>query len=375
MGPLSGIKVIEMAAIGPVPFCAMMLSDMGAEVIRIDRLSQKGSGSSANVLYRGRKSAAFDLKNSAALDTTLRLSDQADVLLEGFRPGVMERLGLGPEVCLERNPTLVYGRMTGWGQNGPLSHAAGHDINYISVAGALGAMGYADRPPAPPLNLIGDFGGGAMYLLTGILAAIVERSSSGKGQVVDAAMTDGTASLLSPFYGLMAMGMWTTERYSNRLDGGAFYYGSYECSDGKYISLGSLEPQFYALLLEKCEITEESFKEQSDQKTWPIKRKKMEALFKTKTQREWCDIMEGSDVCFAPVLNLAEAPDHPHNKTRQTFVEVQGVTQPAPAPRFSRTQGKIQSPAAITGANTEEVLSNWGFSDSEISNLKTNNVI
>ena len=375
MGPLTGIKVIEMAAIGPVPFCAMMLSDMGAEVIRIDRLSQKGSGSSTNVLYRGRKSVAFDLKNSIALDSTLRLSDQADVILEGFRPGVMERLGLGPEVCLERNPKLIYGRMTGWGQSGPLSHAAGHDINYISIAGALGSMGYADRPPAPPLNLIGDFGGGAMYLLAGILAAIVERNSSGKGQVVDAAMTDGTASLLSPFYGLMAMGMWSTERYSNRLDGGAFYYGSYECSDGKYISLGSLEPQFYALLLEKCGITDETFKEQSDQEAWPIKREKMEALFKTKTQQEWCGILEGTDVCFAPVLNLKEAPDHPHNKTRQTFVKVQGVTQPAPAPRFSRTQGKIQSPAALTGENTEEVLSDWGFSDSEISNLKMNNMI
>ena len=375
MGPLTGIKVIEMAAIGPVPFCAMMLSDMGAEVIRIDRLSQKGSGSSANVLYRGRKSVAFDLKNSIALDSTLRLSDQADVILEGFRPGVMERLGLGPEVCLERNPKLIYGRMTGWGQSGPLSHAAGHDINYISIAGALGSMGYADRPPAPPLNLIGDFGGGAMYLLAGILAAIVERNSSGKGQVVDAAMTDGTASLLSPFYGLMAMGMWSTERYSNRLDGGAFYYGSYECSDGKYISLGSLEPQFYALLLEKCGITDETFKEQSDQEAWPIKREKIEALFKTKTQQEWCGILEGTDVCFAPVLNLKEAPDHPHNKTRQTFVKVQGVTQPAPAPRFSRTQGKIQSPAALTGENTEEVLSDWGFSDSEISNLKMNNMI
>ncbi|MED5385170.1 MAG: CaiB/BaiF CoA-transferase family protein [Pseudomonadota bacterium] len=375
MGPLTGIKVIEMAAIGPVPFCAMMLSDMGAEVIRIDRLSQKGSGSSANVLYRGRKSVAFDLKNSIALDSTLRLSDQADVILEGFRPGVMERLGLGPEVCLERNPKLIYGRMTGWGQSGPLSHAAGHDINYISIAGALGSMGYADRPPAPPLNLIGDFGGGAMYLLAGILAAIVERNSSGKGQVVDAAMTDGTASLLSPFYGLMAMGMWSTERYSNRLDGGAFYYGSYECSDGKYISLGSLEPQFYALLLEKCGITDETFKEQSDQEAWPIKREKMEALFKTKTQQEWCGILEGTDVCFAPVLNLKEAPDHPHNKTRQTFVKVQGVTQPAPAPRFSRTQGKIQSPAALTGENTEEVLSDWGFSDSEISSLKMNNMI
>ena len=371
MGPLTGIKVIEMAAIGPVPFCAMMLSDMGAEVIRIDRLTQKGTGSSANVLYRGRKSVAFDLKNSTALDSTLRLSDQADVILEGFRPGVMERLGLGPEVCLERNPKLIYGRMTGWGQNGPLSHAAGHDINYISIAGALGSMGYADRPPAPPLNLIGDFGGGAMYLLAGILAAMVERNSSGKGQVVDAAMTDGTASLLSPFYGLMAMNMWSTERYSNRLDGGAFYYGSYECSDSKYISLGSLEPQFYALLLEKCGIADETFKDQSDQEAWPIKREKMEALFKTKTQQEWCDILEGTDVCFAPVLNLEEAPDHPHNIARKTYVEFDGVTQPAPAPRFSRTQGDIQSSSAMAGEHTDEILEDWGFSTSQIEELKT----
>ena len=375
MGPLTGIRVIEMAGIGPGPFCAMMLSDMGAEVIRIDRLNQKGSGHRANVLNRGRKSVALDLKNAQAVDACLRLIDQADVLLEGFRPGVMERLGLGPEVCLKRNPGLVFGRMTGWGQDGPLSQAAGHDINYISVAGALGAMGYADRPPAPPLNLIGDFGGGAMYLLAGVLAALVERISSGKGQVVDAAMTDGTASLLSPFYGLMSMGMWTTDRYSNRLDGGAYYYGSYECSDGRHISIGSLEPQFYALLLEKCEISDESFKEQLDQDAWPAKREKLEALFKTKTQRQWCDIMEGTDVCFAPVLSLAEAPDHPHNKARGTFVDVEGVTQPAPAPRFSRTQGEIQSTAALTGEHTEEVFKSWGFSDAEITELSQSDAI
>ena len=375
MGPLTGIRVIEMAGIGPGPFCAMMLSDMGAEVIRIDRLNQKGSGHRANVLNRGRKSVALDLKSPQAVDACLRLIDQADVLVEGFRPGVMERLGLGPEACLQRNPGLVFGRMTGWGQDGPLSQAAGHDINYISVAGALGAMGYADRPPAPPLNLIGDFGGGAMYLLAGVLAALVERVSSAKGQVVDAAMTDGTASLLSPFYGLMSMGMWTTDRYSNRLDGGAYYYGSYECSDDRHISIGSLEPQFYALLLEKCEISDESFKDQLDQNAWPIKREKLEALFKTKTQRQWCDIMEGTDVCFAPVLSLAEAPDHPHNKARGTFVDVEGVTQPAPAPRFSRTQGEIQSTAALTGEHTEEVFKSWGFSDAEIAGLSQSDAI
>ena len=375
MGPLTGIKVVEMAAIGPGPFCSMMLSDMGAEIIRIDRLNQKGSGHRANVLHRGRKSIAVDLKNSQGVETTLELIEQADVLVEGFRPGVMERLGLGPEVGLERNPKLVFGRMTGWGQDGPLSQAAGHDINYISVAGALGAMGYPARPPAPPLNLVGDFGGGAMYLLAGILAALVERSSSDKGQVIDAAMTDGTASLLSGFYGMMSMDMWTTERYSNRLDGGAYYYGSYECKDGKHISIGSLEPQFYALLLEKCEISEDSFKEQLDQASWPIKREKMEAIFKTKTREEWCNIMEGSDVCFAPVLDLSEAPDHPHNKARKTYLDFQGVTQPAPAPRFSRTQGTIQSPAALVGEHTDEVLTAWGFSEGKIAELKKNGAI
>ncbi|MCG8415994.1 MAG: CoA transferase, partial [Pseudomonadales bacterium] len=316
-GPLAGIRVVEMAGIGPGPFTAMMLSDMGAEVIRVDRLAQQGTGHRANVLNRGRKSIALDLKNEQGVATALRLIDQADVVVEGFRPGVMERLGLGPEVCLERNPRLVFGRMTGWGQSGPLSQAAGHDINYISIGGALGAMGYADRPPAPPLNLVGDFGGGAMYLLTGILAALVERSSSGKGQVIDAAMTDGTASLLTPFYGLMAMGLWTTDRFNNRLDGGAYYYGSYECSDGKYISIGSLEPQFYALLLEKVGIDDPDFEDQLDQEGWPRKREKLVELFKSKTQQQWCDIMEGTDVCFAPVLNLAEAPAHPHNQARE----------------------------------------------------------
>lgn len=370
MGPLKGIRVVEMAGIGPGPFCAMMLSDMGAEVIRVDRLNQKGSGNRANVLNRGRRSIALDLKNPAAVETTLRLIDQADVVIEGFRPGVMERLGLGPDVCLERNPRLIFGRMTGWGQQGPLAQAAGHDINYISIAGALGAMGYSDRPPAPPLNLVGDFGGGAMYLLSGVLAALVERSQSNRGQVIDAAMTDGTASLLSPFYGLMAMNMWTTDRSSNKLDGGAHYYGSYECSDGRYISIGSIEPQFYALLLEKCEITDEAFQLQQDQSAWPILKEKLAQLFNTKTRAEWCEIMEGSDVCFAPVLDLGEAPDHPHNKARDTYIEFEGVMQPAPAPRFSRTQSEIQSAAAITGEHTEQVLADWGYSEAEITELK-----
>ena len=375
MGPLAGIKIVEMAAIGPVPFCAMMLSDMGAEVIRIDRLNQKGTGHHANVLFRGRKSIAIDLKNPMGVETALTLIDEADVVIEGFRPGVMERLGLGPDVCMNRNQKIIYGRMTGWGQEGPLSQAAGHDINYISIAGALGSMGYPDRPPTPPLNLIGDFGGGAMYLLSGVLAALVERNTSGIGQIIDAAMTDGTASLLSGFFGMMEMDMWTTNRYKNRLDGGAFYYGSYECKDGKHISIGSLEPQFYSLLLEKCEITDPSFDEQLDQQSWPEKREKMEAVFKTKTRDEWSEIMEGTDVCFAPILNLEEAPDHPHNKSRKTYVDFEGVTQPAPAPRFSRTQGTIQSSAALIGENTNEILNSWGFSDDKVDNLKKEGVI
>ncbi|PCI75139.1 MAG: carnitine dehydratase [SAR86 cluster bacterium] len=371
MGPLQGLKVLEMAGIGPGPFCAMMLADMGAEVVRIDRLNQKGTGHRANVLNRGRRSIALDLKNPAAVETVLRMIEDADALIEGFRPGVMERLGLGPDVCLERNPKLIFGRMTGWGQSGPLAQAAGHDINYISIAGALGAMGYSDRAPAPPLNLVGDFGGGAMYLLTGILAALHERTNSGQGQVIDAAMTDGTASLLSPFFGLMEMNMWTTDRQANKLDGGAHYYGSYECSDEKYISIGSIEPQFYALLLEKCEIEDEEFLAQQDQNAWPQLREKLVKLFLTKTRSEWCELMEGTDVCFAPVLDLGEAPSHPHNVARDTYVKFDGVTQPAPAPRFSRTQSEIKSSAAMVGEHSEQVLADWGYSENEIEQLRT----
>jgi len=375
MGPLQGLKILEMAGIGPGPFCAMMLADMGAEVIRIDRLSHKGTGHKANVLNRGRRSIALDLKDPAAVETVLRLVEGADALIEGFRPGVMERLGLGPDVCLERNPKLIFGRMTGWGQSGPLAQAAGHDINYISIAGALGAMGYSDRAPAPPLNLVGDFGGGAMYLLTGILAALHERTNSGQGQVIDAAMTDGTASLLSPFFGLMEMGMWTTDRQSNKLDGGAHYYGSYECSDGKYISIGSIESQFYALLLQLCEIEDEEFLAQQDQSAWPKLREKLESLFLLKTRSDWCELLEGTDVCFAPVLDLGEAPSHPHNVARKTYVDFEGVTQPAPAPRFSRTESEIQSSAAMAGEHSEQVLLDWGFDESEIEQLRAANTI
>lgn len=370
MTALKGLRVIEMAGLGPGPFCAMMLSDMGAEVIRIDRLSQKGQGHRANVLNRGRESLAFDLKKPQAVEALLRLVDRADVLIEGFRPGVMERLGLGPDICQARNPRLVYGRMTGWGQSGPLSAAAGHDINYISVAGALGAMGYEDRPPAPPLNLVGDFGGGAMYLLSGILAALLERVNSGTGQVIDAAMTDGTASLLTPFYGLMAMQQWQKERHANRLDGGAFYYGSYECADGKYISVGALEPQFFAELLQRCGIIDPDLQEQFDQSLWPAQREKLAAIFRTRSREQWCELLEGSDACFAPVLDLEEAPTHPHNRARETFVDHEGVTQPAPAPRFSRTPSRIQSAAAIAGEHSEAILHRWGFADKEVRALK-----
>ena len=375
MGPLAGIKVVEMAGIGPGPFCAMMLSDMGAEVIRVDRLAHKGSGHRANVLNRGRRSIAVDLKNPDGVAAVQQLIDGADVVIAGFRPGVMERLGLGPDTCLARNPRLIFGRMTGWGQSGPLAPAAGHDINYISIGGALGAMGYSDRPPAPPLNLVGDFGGGAMYLLAGVLAALVERGTSGQGQVIDAAMTDGTASLLSPFYGMMAMGMWTKERMDNRLDGGAHYYGSYACSDGKFISIGSIEPQFYALLLELCEIDDPEFAKQNDKQHWASLRGKLEALFVTQTRDHWCALLEGTDVCFAPVLDLQEAPQHPHNLARQSFVEIDGVTQPAPAPRFSRTPTTVQAPAAMAGEHSEEILNDWGFAPDEILALQQSGAI
>lgn len=358
-GPLNGVRIVEFAGIGPGPFCGMLLSDMGADVIRIDRPGNR-PGAVADVTGRGRRSIALNLKDDADIETALKLLEKADGLIEGFRPGVMERNGLGPDVVLARNQKLVYGRMTGWGQTGTLAHAAGHDLNYIALTGGLHAMGRKGEPPAPPLNLIGDYGGGALYLAFGICAGIIHARTSGEGQVIDCAMTDGAASLASMFYGMRAMGIWTDDRQANLLDGGAHFYDTYECKDGKWVSIGSIEPQFYALLLEKAGLDDEQFKQQMSREAWPELKEKLTAVLKTKTRDEWCDLMEGTDVCFAPVLSMAEAPEHPHNKARKTFVEIEGVVQPAPAPRFSKTPGEIQGLPPGQGQHTDEILKDWG---------------
>jgi alpha-methylacyl-CoA racemase len=357
-GPLAGLKVVEFAGIGPGPFCGMLLSDLGADVVRIDRQGGRG-GAKTDITSRGRRSVALDLKDPAAVETALRLMDKADAAFEGFRPGVMERLGLGPDAALKRNPKLVYGRMTGWGQFGPYAQAAGHDINYIAIAGALHAIGLGDKP-VPPLNLVGDFGGGALYLAFGLLAGVIHARATGQGQVIDCAMTDGAASLMAMFYGFKASGMWSEERRTNLLDGGAPFYDTYECADGRWIAIGSIEPQFYALLLEKAGVTDPAFQAQMNRAEWPSLKAKLAAILKTKTRDQWCEIMDATDVCFAPVLDLAEAPHHAHNAARKTFVEVEGVTQPAPAPRFSATPGVVQGPPPTIGAHTAEVLAEWG---------------
>ncbi len=362
-GPLTGLKIIEFAGIGPGPFCAMLLSDMGAEVIRIDRYGAQG-GSKYDVTARGRRSIALNLKTSEGVETALALIAQADALLEGFRPGVMERLGLGPDVCLARNEKLVYGRMTGWGQTGPLALAAGHDINYISLSGALHSIGRPGEKPVPPLNLVGDFGGGALYLAFGMACGIIEANKSGKGQVVDAAMTDGSASLMAMFFGFRASGMpgmFSDDHGTGMLDGGAHFYDTYECADGRWISLGSIEPQFYALLREKAGLVGEEWDPQMDPSKWPELKEKMAAVILTKTRDDWCTIMEGTDICFAPVLSLGEAMDHPHNKARETIVEIDGVPQPNVAPRFSRTKPEIQGPSPMAGQHTEDILRDWGL--------------
>jgi alpha-methylacyl-CoA racemase len=369
MGPLQGVKVVEFAGIGPGPFCAMLLSDMGAEVVRIDRKGSRG-GSKFDITARGRRSIALDLKKPEAVETCLKLIAKADALLEGFRPGVMERLGLGPDVALKRNPKLVYGRMTGWGQTGPMSQAAGHDINYIALIGALHAIGRKGEKPVPPLNLVGDFGGGALYLAFGIACGLVEAKNSGKGQVVDCAMTDGAASLMSMFYGFKASGMWSDEKGTNLLDGGAHFYDTYETSDGKWISIGSIEPQFYTLLLEKAGINDPEFEHQMDRAKWPVLKEKIARVIKTKTRLQWDALMENTDVCYAPVLSLAEAPQHPHNVARETFVHIDGVTQPAPAPRFSRTTPVVQGPPPAAGQHTDAILKDWGFAPGEVDALK-----
>ena len=374
MGVLSGYRVIELAGIGPGPMCAMLLSDMGADVIRIDRAADAGLGIAMDAKYsllnRGRRSVAFDLKKPEAIEAVLRLVEKADALIEGFRPGVTERLGLGPDDCLKRNPRLIYGRMTGWGQEGPLAHAAGHDINYIALSGALHSIGRKGEAPVPPLNLVGDFGGGALYLALGVVAGLLEAQKSGKGQVVDAAMVDGSASLMTAIYGLHGSGIWTNERGDNILDTGAHYYDVYETKDGKYVSIGSIEAKFYAELLRLSGLQGEVLPHQQDRKQWPAMKERLKALFRTKTRDEWCKIMEGSDICFAPVLSMDEAPLHPHNRHRGTFVEQDGVTQPNPAPRFSRTPSAIQRPPAKPGEHTEEVLRDWGFANPDLERLR-----
>ncbi len=374
MGPLTGFTVVEIAGIGPGPYGAMLLADLGADVIRIDRSGNVMGGDPANppgdLLARGRRSVGVDLKSPDGVATVLDLIAGADALIEGFRPGVMERLGLGPDVCLERNPKLVYARMTGWGQDGPYAPAAGHDINYIALAGALEPLGRAGEKPTPPINLVGDFGGGGMLLAFGVCAALLEAGRSGQGQVIDAAMVDGAASLMSMTWSFRAMGIWNDERGTNMLDTGAHFYDVYETADGKYVSIGSIEPQFYAELLRLTGLEGEDLPKQHDRSQWPALKERFEALFKTKTRDEWCALMEHTDVCFAPVLSMTEAPQHPHIAERGTFTEVAGVTQPAPAPRFSRTPGGIARPPAHAGQHTDEVLAEKGFSPERIAELR-----
>jgi alpha-methylacyl-CoA racemase len=373
-GPLDGLKVLEIAGIGPGPFAAMMLADMGAEVVRIDRAQNVVGGDPAtppaDVLNRGRRSIGVDLKHPEGVETVLTLIEQADGVIEGFRPGVMERLGLGPAVALARNPKLTYGRMTGWGQDGPYALAAGHDINYIALAGALEPIGRRGGPPVPPLNLVGDFGGGGMLLAFGMVCGILNAQSTGVGQVVDAAMVDGSAVLTTMFHSFRAMGIWEDERGTNMLDSGAHYYDVYETSDGKYVSIGSIEPQFYAELLRLTGLDGEDLPRQQDRVAWPALTDRMAEVFKAKTRDQWCALMEGTDVCFAPVLSLAEAPQHPHNLHRGTFIERDGVVQPAPAPRFSGTPVEVQRPPAHAGQHTDDVLTDWGISVDQVEKLR-----
>ncbi len=380
MGPLEGLTIIELAGIGPGPFCAMMLSDMGAEVIRVDRAGSVQGGDPDNpprdVLNRGRRSIGVDLKNPEGVEAILRVVEQADGLIEGFRPGVTERLGIGPDDCAARNKRLVYGRMTGWGQDGPYASAAGHDINYISLAGALEPIGRAGEAPVPPLNLVGDFGGGGMYLAFGMVCGILEAQRSGQGQVVDAAMVDGAASLMNMFWTMKAAGLWEPERGTNMLDSGAHFYDVYECADGTYVSIGSIEPQFYAELLELSGLGQvEELPRQMSRQDWPAMKVQVAELFKTKTRAEWCEIMEHSDVCFAPVLSMEDAAKHPHNVARSTFVEKWGMTQAGPAPRFSRTSPELVRPAAHAGQHTDDVLQSFGFDAEEIARLREANAI
>ena len=378
MGPLAGIRIVELAGIGPGPMCAMLLADLGAEVILVERTGDSGLGVPLDrkfaVTSRGRKSIALDLKKPESIEAVLRLIEKSDGLIEGFRPGVMERLGLSPEVCLKRNPKLVYGRMTGFGQEGPLAHAAGHDINYISLTGALYAMGRKGDRPVPPLNLVGDFGGGALYLAFGMMAAMLRAQKTGQGDVVDAAMVDGAASLMTMFFGLSAAGRWNGRRGENILDTGAPWYEVYETKDGGYFAIGAIETKFFAVLAEKIGLSEEDRKRQYDVAHWPALREKFTTIFKSKTRDEWSAILEGTDACATPVLSLEEAPNHPHMAARKTFDAIAGVVQPQSAPRFAKAGAPQLSPPPETGAQTREILTLAGYSAAEIDALQASGV-
>ena len=369
MGPLHGLKILEFEALGPGPFCGMLLADMGADVLLVDRPSDPRAGFGRDrwydVMMRGRRSVTLDLKSPQAAEAACRLAEKADAMIEGFRPGVMERLGLGPEVLLARNPRLVYGRVTGWGQEGPLAHSAGHDINYIALTGVLNAIGRAGGPPTPPLNLIGDFGGGGMLLGFGVVCALLEAQRSGRGQVVDAAMIDGASLLATMFAGMTAAGRWQDARGSNLFDGGAPWYDTYETRDGRYVAIGANEPKFYAVLLERLGLAQAALPPQSDRSGWPVLRARFAEVFKTRTRDEWCAVFEGVDACFAPVLNFSEARQHPHSTARKGHVTVGKIEQPAPAPRFSRTPGSVRNAPPERGMQGEEALTDWGFSEGD----------
>lgn len=374
-GPLHGYRILEIAGIGPGPFAAMVLADLGAEVIRVDRIQAvRGPAPDTphvDVSNRGRRNVAVDLKHPDGVATLLRLVESADALIEGFRPGVMERLGVGPDVCLARNPKLVFGRMTGWGQDGPYAMAAGHDINYIALAGALAHFGRAGEPPTPPLNMVGDFGGGGMLLALGVVCGLLESVKSGQGQVVDAAMVDGAALMMTMFWAFKAMGAFDENaRGTNLLDTGAHFYDVFLCADDQYVSIGSIEPQFYAELLRLTGLSDDpDLLQQMNKGQWPQLKTRLAGVLATKTRDQWCVLMEGTDVCFAPVLTMSEAAQHPHNIARSTFVEIAGITQPAPAPRFSRTVADMPAPPAHPGQHTRDVLNDWGFTANEIDGL------
>lgn len=378
-GPLDGIRIIELAGLGPTPFAGMMLSDAGADIVRIDRPERATyppfTDPHVDLMNRGRRSVAVDLKHPDGVELILRLLEGADGLMEGFRPGVAERIGLGPDVCLARNPKLVYGRMTGWGQQGPLASMAGHDIDYIALAGALEPMGRAGERPFPPLNLVGDFGGGGMMLAFGMCAAIISARQTGAGQVIDAAMIDGAASLMTMTMTLRQAGVWQDERGTNLLDTGAHFYEVYETSDGGFIGVGAIEPQFYAELIRLLDLEDEELPDQNDRASWPAMKERFAKLFASRTRADWEKVFEGSDACVAPVLSLAEAPDHQHNRLRQTFTEVAGVVQPAPAPRFTGTPGGIRRPPPNPGQHTDEALADWGLDPDQIAGLRSSGAI